>query len=191
MPNKVDTIETLYSSENVGQHTVPSGLEEMLGKTDNEGGEDALTATQQMTQLLSGVDALVSKMGELTDVVSKHFSTSEDQQNTIVESHESPPTDAPTTPEGNAIPIVTDNPGVEVPPEIIAMEEKHGRPLPMEGEEESNFIENELSKTGMTIGEWARQAPWIIKTGQPEILDRIKDWSIYDQVKTKVDSISD
>jgi hypothetical protein len=191
MPNKSDTIETLYSSENVGQHTIPSGLENMLNKTDNEEDGESPPASQQMTQLISGIDALVSKMGDLMDVVSKHFSTSKDEQGINDEESEPVLIDTPINPEGDVIPVTTDNPGLEIPADIIAMEEKHGRHLPMEGEEEGNFVENELSKTGMTIGEWAKQAPWIIKTGQQEVLERIKDWSIYDQVKTKVDSISD
>jgi hypothetical protein len=192
-----ETAEALYGRGNINERTVPESLEALLSGSDAHGDDDSREpdeSTAEVNPLVQEVRTLVSTLNGLADVLTQHFNKPSSDPSHItaevanenIQTNENPPldvvNDGESTNEGDSKP--------NVPDDIAAIEEKHGRHIPMDGEEESNFIEQELSKTGMTIDEWAKQAPWIIETGQPEVLDRIKDWSIYDQVKDRIQKIA-
>jgi hypothetical protein len=197
MPKGKETAEALYSRENINERTVPESLKTLLSGSDAHSDDDSKESNEsnaEVNPLVQEVRTLVSTLNGLANVITQHFNKpSSDPSQVITEAanenahaSENPPLnvakDEDSTNKGDSKPTIPDD--------IAAIEEKHGRHIPKEGEEESNFIEQELSKTDMTIDEWAKQAPWIIETGQPEVLDRIKDWSIYELVKDKIQKIA-
>jgi len=138
--------------------------------------EATVPVTDETAQLRS--DLKIAR--DEADIMSKRIKELEEQlaaaasvaprDPSAVERQTEPP-EAP--PDGPSAPTPDD-----VRPELAHdLLQKHGAHIPEEGESKEHFIETELSKTGMSLAEWLKVAPQLIKSGAfPR--DRVAGWDV-------------